>query len=91
MVYRIWADRQPEVRHRGKRRRGPLGCDLGHVPLLSLETASPLASFDVIGFTLAHELVFTNILEALDLAGIAFRADERDEDDPLVFGGGPSA
>lgn len=62
-----------------------------HVPLLSLETASPLASFDVIGFTLAHELVFTNILEALDLAGIAFRADERDEDDPLVFGGGPSA
>lgn len=62
-----------------------------HVPLLSLETASPLASFDVIGFTLAHELIFTNILETLDLAGIAFRADDRDEDDPLVFGGGPSA
>ena len=62
-----------------------------HVPLLSLETASPLASFDVIGFTLAHELIFTNVLETLDLAGIAFRTDERDEDDPFVFGGGPSA
>ena len=61
------------------------------VPLLSLESAAPLGSFDVIGFTLAHELIFTNVLEALDLAGVALRADERDEDDPFVFGGGPSA
>ncbi len=61
------------------------------VPMLSLETSSPVASFDIVGFTLAHELVCTNVLEALDLAGIALRADERDEDDPLVIAGGPSA
>lgn len=61
------------------------------IPLLSLESASPLASFDVLGFTLAHELIMTNVLETLDLAGIAQRACDRDEDDPLVIAGGPSA
>ncbi|WP_455139750.1 TIGR03960 family B12-binding radical SAM protein [Thermophilibacter sp.] len=61
------------------------------VPLLSLEGAAPLASFDAIGFTLAHELIATNVLEALDLAGIALRSDERDEDDPIILAGGPSA
>lgn len=60
------------------------------VPLLSLESASPLASFDVIGFSIAHELVFTNICEVLDLSGIAMLSSERDEDDPVIIGGGPS-
>lgn len=61
------------------------------VPLLSLEGAAPLASFDAIGFTLAHELIATNVLEALDLAGIAPTSDGRDEDDPIILAGGPSA
>ena len=61
------------------------------VPLLSLETSSPVASFDIVGFTLAHEMIATNIIEALDLAHIPVRAAERDEDDPLVIAGGPSA
>ena len=61
------------------------------VPLLSLETASPVASFDMVGFTLAHELVATNVLETLDLAGITLRAAERDEDEPIIVAGGPSA
>ena len=61
------------------------------VPLLSLEGAAPLASFDAIGFTLAHELIWTNVLEALDLAGIALTAEDRDDDDPIVLAGGPSA
>lgn len=61
------------------------------VPLLSLEGAAPLASFDAIGFTLAHELIATNVLETLDLAGIALTSAERDEDDPIVLAGGPSA
>jgi len=60
------------------------------VPLLSLETSSPVASFDLVGITLAHELVCTNIVETLDLAGITIRADERDDDEPLVVAGGPS-
>ena len=62
-----------------------------HVPLLSLECAAPLASFDAIGFTLAHELIATNVLETLDLAGIAIASADRDEDDPIILAGGPSA
>lgn len=60
------------------------------IPLLALESSAPLASFDVVGFTLAHEMACTNVVEALDLAGIPVRAEERAEDDPFVFGGGPS-
>ena len=61
-----------------------------HVPLLALESAAPLASFDLVGFTLAHELVATNIVETLDLAGIPVRAAERSDDDAIVIAGGPS-
>ena len=61
------------------------------VPLLSLEGAAPLSSFDAIGFTLAHELIATNVLEALDLAGIALTSSQRDENDPIILAGGPSA
>ena len=61
-----------------------------HVPLLALESAAPLASFDLVGFTLAHELVATNIMETLDLAGIPVRAADRAEDDAIVIAGGPS-
>ena len=60
------------------------------VPLLSLEGAAPVASFDVVGFHVPHEMACTNYLEALDLAGIPLLAAERGEDDPLVIAGGPS-
>ncbi|MBM6688170.1 TIGR03960 family B12-binding radical SAM protein [Collinsella tanakaei] len=60
------------------------------VPLLSLEGAAPLSSFDVVGLHLPHEMACTNMLETLDLAGIPLRAADRGEDDPLVISGGPS-
>ncbi len=60
------------------------------VPLLSLEGAAPLASFDVVGFHIPHEMACTNYPEALDLAGIPLFAEERGEDDPIVIAGGPS-
>lgn len=72
-----WVDMSALMRERG-------------IPLLSLETSSPVASFDMVGITLAHELVCTNVVETLDLAGITLRADERDEDEPFVVAGGPS-
>jgi len=59
------------------------------LPLMSLETRTPLREFDVLGFSLQFEMTFTNVLEMLDLAGIPLRADERGEDDPLVVVGGP--
>ena len=77
-AYLPWKDMSALMRERG-------------VPMLSLEGAAPLASFDAVGFTLAHELIWTNVIEALDLAGIAVEASERDEDDPIILAGGPSA
>ena len=72
-----WVDMSALMRERG-------------IPMLSLETASPVASFDLVGFTLAHELICTNILEALDLAQITLVAQDRGEDEPIVVAGGPS-
>jgi radical SAM family uncharacterized protein len=60
------------------------------VPLFSLESCSAVRDFDLIGITIPYELTYTNILEALDLAGIPLRSQDRGED-PLVVGGGPSA
>ena len=61
------------------------------IPLFSIESCAPLSEFDAIGITLPHELAASNVLEALDLAGIPLHADERGEDDPIVFAGGPCA
>ena len=59
-------------------------------PLVSLETFTPLADFDVLGFTLQYELCGTNVLTILDRAGIPLRAESRTADHPLVIAGGPS-
>ncbi len=61
------------------------------VPLFSIESCSLVAEFDAVGITLPHELAATNVLETLDLAGIALHADARAEADPLVLAGGPCA
>ncbi|NLD74063.1 MAG: TIGR03960 family B12-binding radical SAM protein, partial [Chloroflexi bacterium] len=58
------------------------------VRLWSLETRRTLDEFDVIGFSLQHELNYTNVLNMLDLAGIPVWAAERAEDAPLVIAGG---
>jgi radical SAM family uncharacterized protein len=50
-----------------------------------------LRDFDLIGITLPHELCYTNILEALDLAGIELHASSRADSDAFVIGGGPCA
>jgi len=60
-------------------------------PLRSLETGTPLASFDVIGFTLQHELLNTNILTMLHLGGLPLFAAERSSALPLVIAGGEGA
>lgn len=61
-----------------------------HLPLLTLETWSPLQSAHLLGISLQHELNYTNVLELLDLAGIRVRAAERQEQEPLVVAGGPA-
>lgn len=61
------------------------------VPLFTLESWEPVSGADLWGFTLQHELTYTNILEMLDLAGVPLHWEDRGDDDPLVFAGGPSA
>ena len=60
------------------------------VPLWTLETFAPVSSCDLWGFTLPHELCYTNVLEMLDLAGVPLHAAERGGEDPIVLGGGPA-
>ena len=57
------------------------------IPLLSLEGAAPVASFDIVGLHVPHEMAVTNFLEALDLAGIPLLAADRGEDDPIIIAG----
>jgi radical SAM family uncharacterized protein/radical SAM-linked protein len=61
------------------------------IPLFSLESKTPLAEFDLLGFNSATELNYTNILYMLDLAGIKLLSSERAENDPLVIIGGGCA
>ena len=59
-------------------------------PLASLETGSPLHRFDIVGFSVGYELTFTNLLNILELGGVAPRRSERGEGQPLVVAGGPA-
>ena len=58
------------------------------IPLCTLESRTPLASMDLIGFSLTYELNVTNVLNMLDLGGIRIRSEEREEG-PIIIGGGP--
>ena len=61
------------------------------LPLPSIETATPLKDFDLVGFSVQYEMLYSNILYMLDLAGIPFRAKDRDESYPILIAGGPCA
>ena len=66
--------------------------------LYSLESFKPLSEFDLIGFSLQHELTYTNLINMLDLAGIPIYSRDRFSPSPqslapstypLIFAGGP--
>ncbi len=59
-----------------------------NIPSFSLETKTPLKNFDIVGFSCSYEMSYTNILNALDLAGIPFKREDRTESDPLIMAGG---
>lgn len=77
-AYCPWPDMAELMRARG-------------VPLWSLESGEPVRDAALWGFTLQHELTYTNILEMLDLASVPLHAAERGEGDPIVLGGGPGS
>ena len=73
--YAPWVDMEAEMRARG-------------LPLFSIETCRAAAAFDVLAFNLSAELVFTNVLNCVDLAGVAIRSADRQPADPVVICGG---
>lgn len=77
-AYSPWFDMEALMRENG-------------IPLYTLESKRPLACFDLIGFTLPYETLYTNALNILDLAGIPVRSQERDDSHPIIIAGGHSA
>ena len=74
-VFPPWVDMDKEMKEHG-------------IPLFSLETKHPLNEFDMIGFSLGHEMTYTNVLEMLALSQIPVLAAERNDGHPLVIAGG---
>jgi radical SAM-linked protein len=74
-VFAPWPDYEEHLRAAG-------------LPLASLESGRPAGSFDLLGFSLCYELTYTNVLAMLDLSGIPLWSRDREEEHPLVVGGG---
>src|SRR3990170_5077865 len=74
-VFTPWVDAEERLNELGEK-------------LVSLETGTPLTSFDVLGFSLQHEMNYTNVLTILHCAGIPLLQADRDERHPIVIAGG---
>src|SRR3954468_9150440 len=77
-TYAVWADMERVMREQG-------------IPQFTVDGHRPVGDFDLLGVSFATELGYTNLLEALDLAGIPLHAADRDEDHPVVIAGGHAA
>src|ERR1700749_888818 len=77
-TYSVWPDLAELMREHG-------------IPQFTVDAHRPVGEFDVLGVSFATELCYTNLLTALDLAGIALSAADRGEDDPVVLAGGHAA
>ncbi|MFI6504127.1 TIGR03960 family B12-binding radical SAM protein [Nonomuraea typhae] len=77
-TYSVWPDLEALMREHG-------------VPQFTVDGHRPVRAFDVLGLSFSTELGYTNMLTALDLAGIPLHAAERGDDDPIVLAGGHAA
>ncbi len=77
-VFSPWTDMEELLREHGE-------------PLRSIETRHAVHEFDLLGITLQYEVCATNVLNLLDLAGIAIRTADRGDGDTIVIGGGSVA
>ena len=74
-VFAPWVDMEQQLRQNG-------------VALYGLESGGAISGFDIVAFSLAYELSYTNVLNMLDLAGIPLLREDRQEDSPIVIAGG---
>ncbi|GAA4236337.1 radical SAM family uncharacterized protein [Streptosporangium album] len=77
-TYAVWPDLEALMRSEG-------------VPQFTVDAHRPVRAFDVLGLSFSTELGYTNMLTALDLAGIPLMAADRGDDDPIVLAGGHAA
>ena len=77
-TYSVWPDLEALMR-------------ANSVPQFTLDAHRPVGAFDVFGLSFATELGYTNMLTAIDLAGIPLRSSDRGVDDPIVIAGGHAA
>jgi len=77
-AYAPWPDMQGQMREQG-------------IPLFTVESFRPVRQFDVVGFSLQSELLLTNVLMMLELAGLPLESAGRGEGEPIVIAGGPGA
>ncbi|HWG73560.1 MAG TPA: TIGR03960 family B12-binding radical SAM protein, partial [Acidimicrobiales bacterium] len=73
--YAPWRDMEEQLRRHG-------------VPLFSVDNHRAAGDFDLLAFNLSAELVYTNLLNCIDLAGVPVRAVDRRPEHPLVVAGG---
>src|SRR5579875_246692 len=74
-TYSVWPDLEELMRAHG-------------VPQFTVDAHRPVGAFDVLGVSFATEMCYTNLLTALDLAGIPLESSARGEGDPVVLAGG---
>ncbi|MFE3453755.1 TIGR03960 family B12-binding radical SAM protein [Nonomuraea sp. NPDC059194] len=77
-TYSVWPDLEALMRAEG-------------VPQFTVDGHRPVRAFDVLGLSFSTELGYTNMLTALDLAGIPLLSVDRGDDDPIVLAGGHAA
>ncbi|GAB3059485.1 TIGR03960 family B12-binding radical SAM protein [Intrasporangium mesophilum] len=77
-TYAVWPDMEAQLRSAA-------------LPQFTVDGHRSVRDFDVFGVSFSTELGYTNLLTALDLAGIPLHAADRAEDDPLVMAGGHAA
>ncbi|GAB3435914.1 TIGR03960 family B12-binding radical SAM protein [Actinophytocola sediminis] len=77
-TYAVWPDLEKLMREHG-------------VPQFTVDAHRPVAAFDLLGVSFATELGYTNLLSALDLAGIPLHAADRTDEHPIVLAGGHAA
>ena len=58
------------------------------IPLFSVDSHRSADEFDLIAFNLSAELVYTNVLNCVDLAGVPVRSADRTAAHPLIGAGG---
>ncbi|MGI5207937.1 TIGR03960 family B12-binding radical SAM protein [Spirillospora sp. CA-108201] len=77
-TYSVWPDMEAVMREHG-------------IPQFTVDAHRPVSAFDVFGVSFSTELGYTNLLTALDLAGIPLEAADRTGDHPIVIAGGHAA